>query len=54
MVDAYAPVMDALDRDIEEVEQEVFSEYEMKPEEFVDMTFVKELDESGFIDSLYK
>ena len=25
VVDAYAPVMDALDRDIEEVEQEVFA-----------------------------
>jgi ABC-type nitrate/sulfonate/bicarbonate transport system substrate-binding protein len=27
---------------------------EMKPEEFVDMTFVKELDESGFIAKLYQ
>ena len=25
-----------------------------KPEDFVDMRFVKELDESGFIDDLYK
>ena len=25
-----------------------------KPEEFVDMRFVNELDESGFIDDLYK
>ena len=25
-----------------------------KPEEFVDMTFVRELDQSGFTDSLYK
>jgi hypothetical protein len=25
-----------------------------KPEDFVDMRFVKELDESGFIDELYK
>jgi len=26
----------------------------VKPEQFVDMTFIKELDQSGFIDSLYK
>src|SRR5207302_10093774 len=25
-----------------------------KPEDFVDMRFIKELDESGFIDELYK
>jgi hypothetical protein len=25
-----------------------------RPEDFVDMRFVKELDESGFIDDLYK
>jgi hypothetical protein len=25
-----------------------------KPEDFVDMRFVKELDESGFVDDLYK
>jgi hypothetical protein len=25
-----------------------------KPEDFVDMRFIKELDESGFIDNLYK
>ena len=25
-----------------------------KPEEFADMSFIKELDESGFIDGLYK
>jgi len=25
-----------------------------KPEDFVDMRFIKELDESGFIDGLYK
>jgi hypothetical protein len=25
-----------------------------KPEDFADMRFVKELDESGFIDELYK
>jgi hypothetical protein len=25
-----------------------------KPENFVDMSFIKELDESGFIDELYK
>ena len=25
-----------------------------KPEDFVDMRFIKELDESGFIDDLYK
>ena len=25
-----------------------------KPEDFVDMRFIKELDESGFIDKLYK
>jgi len=25
-----------------------------KPEDFVDMSFIKELDESGFIDDLYK
>ena len=31
VVDAYAPVMDALDRDIEEVEQEVFSEGRRNP-----------------------
>jgi magnesium transporter len=31
VVDAYAPVMDALDRDIEEVEQEVFSEDRNNP-----------------------
>jgi hypothetical protein len=26
----------------------------LKPEDFADMSFVKELDESGFIDALYK
>jgi len=31
VVDAYAPVMDALDRDIEEVEQEVFSDARRNP-----------------------
>jgi magnesium transporter len=31
VVDAYAPVMDALDRDIEEVEEEVFSEDRRNP-----------------------
>ena len=31
VVDAYAPVMDALDRDIEEVEEEVFSEGRRNP-----------------------
>jgi magnesium transporter len=31
VVDAYAPVMDALERDIEEVEQEVFSEERANP-----------------------
>jgi hypothetical protein len=25
-----------------------------KPEDFADMSFVKELDDSGFIDALYK
>jgi len=25
-----------------------------KPEDFVDMRFIKELDESGFVDDLYK
>jgi len=25
-----------------------------KPEQFVDLTFIKELDQSGFIDGLYK
>jgi len=25
-----------------------------KPEDFVDMTFIRELDQSGYIDSLYK
>ena len=25
-----------------------------KPEQFADMTFIKELDQSGFIDGLYK
>ena len=25
-----------------------------KPEQFVDFTFIKELDQSGFIDNLYK
>ena len=25
-----------------------------KPEDFVDLTFIRELDQSGFIDSLYK
>ena len=25
-----------------------------KPEQFVDMTFIRELDQSGFIDGLYK
>jgi hypothetical protein len=25
-----------------------------KPEDFVDMRFIKELDDSGFIDKLYK
>jgi hypothetical protein len=25
-----------------------------KPEDFVDMTFIRELDQSGFIDALYK
>jgi hypothetical protein len=25
-----------------------------KPEDFVDMTFIRELDKSGYIDSLYK
>ena len=25
-----------------------------RPEDFADMSFVRELDESGFIDSLYK
>jgi hypothetical protein len=25
-----------------------------RPEDFVDMRFVKELDESGFVDNLYK
>ena len=31
VVDAYAPVMDALDRDIEEVEEEVFSDHRRNP-----------------------
>ena len=26
----------------------------MKPEQFVDMSIVRELDESGFIDSVYR
>ena len=26
----------------------------VKPEQFVDFTFIKELDQSGFIDGLYK
>ena len=25
-----------------------------KPEQFVDMSFIRELDQSGFIDALYK
>jgi hypothetical protein len=25
-----------------------------KPEQFVDMTFIRELDQSGYIDALYK
>jgi hypothetical protein len=27
---------------------------EAKPEDFVDLRFIRELDESGYIDSLYK
>lgn len=27
---------------------------QVKPEDFVDMRFVKELDDSGFVDNLYK
>ena len=48
------PTMEGLQRVLEQIGENDPKAKAAKPEQFVDTSFVKELDQSGFIDSLYK
>jgi hypothetical protein len=48
------PTMEGLKFVIEDLAERDPRAKTVKPEQFVDLTFIKELDQSGFIDGLYK
>jgi hypothetical protein len=48
------PTLEGIKNIIEPLAQNDPKAKTAKPEDFVDMQFIKELDESGFIDDLYK
>lgn len=48
------PTLEGLKNILEPLAQTDAKAKAAKPEDFVDMRFVKELDESGFVDDLYK
>jgi hypothetical protein len=48
------PTMEGLKFVIEDLAERDPRAKTAKPEQFVDLTFIKELDQSGFIDGLYK
>jgi hypothetical protein len=48
------PSLEGLKTVIEDVAERDPRAKSAKPEQFVDFTFIKELDQSGYIDGLYK
>ncbi|HEY3306188.1 MAG TPA: NrtA/SsuA/CpmA family ABC transporter substrate-binding protein [Candidatus Binatia bacterium] len=48
------PAMQGIQLALEEIGERNAAAKSAKPEQFIDVSFVKELDESGYIDSLYK
>ena len=48
------PTLEGIKNILEPLAQTDLKAKAAKPEDFVDMRFIKELDESGFIDELYK
>jgi hypothetical protein len=48
------PSVDAVKEALAELAEKDPKAHSSRPEEFVDMSLVKELDDNGFIDGLYK
>ena len=48
------PTIEGLQRVLEQIGENDPKAKTAKPEQFVDTSFLRELDQSGFIDSLYK
>jgi hypothetical protein len=48
------PAMGGIQLALEEIGEKNPAAKTAKPEQFIDISFVKELDESGYIDSLYR
>jgi hypothetical protein len=48
------PTMEGIQRVIDQISETEAKAKVARPEQFVDTSFLRELDQSGFIDSLYK